>query len=355
MEKIADSLKTFRSSLLFLFLFPWLLFAQDLPNVAIVITGGSIVQVNDPKTGASIPAQNAEEILNAVPELKKLANISFVPFSNLDSSQMTPELWAQLSQRVNQLLTKPEIHGVVVVHGTDTMAEGAYFLDLTIRENKPVVFVGAMKNSSDPYSDGPSNLIDAVSQVCSPEAHDWGVTVTLNNYIHPARFVEKKQSTNVQSFSSGDKGILGYIVNKKVYRINDHAKRPIFSVPSQLPKVDIVFDYAGSDGSFIRTATDNGANGIIVEGFGSGNVNSSTYNAILYAINKGVAVVITTRVAEGGVFPFYGDKGGGFSLKEAGAIVAGDLPAAKARILLMLTLPIVKSNHSKLYDYFLND
>ena len=266
---------------------------------------------------------------------------------------MTPELWAQLSRLVNQQLKRADLHGVAILHGTDTMAEGSYFLDLTVAENKPVVFVGSMKNSSDPHSDGPSNLIDAVTQISSDEAHDWGVTVTLNNYINSARFVEKKQSTNIQAFNSGDKGILGYVVNGKVYRVNDRVYRQIFPIPKKLPKVDIIYDFAGSDGSLLRYSADHGADGIVVEGFGSGNVNIPMYDAICYAISKGVAIVITTRVPEGGVFPFYGDKGGGESLKEAGAIVAGDLPAPKARILLMLALPVVKSDHSKLYDYFL--
>jgi L-asparaginase len=350
--------------LLMIFLLPLLTWAdpspketrvsQGLPKVALVVTGGTIVQVNDPKTGASVPAQSVEDILAAVPDLNKMADITVIPFSNLDSSQMTPELWAQLSQVVNLQLKQPDLRGVVVVHGTDTMAEGSYFLDLTITENKPVVFVGSMKNASDPHSDGPTNLIDAVTQVCSDEAYDWGVTVTLNNYINSARFVEKKQSTNIQAFNSGDKGILGYVVNQKVYRVNDRPFRQSFSIPPKLPKVDIIYDYAGSDGAFVRYATDHGADGIVVEGFGSGNVNAPMYDAIRYALRKGVAVVITTRVPEGGVFPFYGDPGGGQSLKDAGAIVAGDLPAPKARILLMLALPVVESNHSLLYKYFLN-
>lgn len=361
MDKIFFSkrsiVKTFLKCALFIFI-PFALFSKsiennpNLPNVALVITGGTIVQINDPQTGASVPAAQVEDILQAVPELKQLANITVVPFSNLDSSQMTPELWAKLSKTIGKLLQNPNLRGVVVVHGTDTMAEGSYFLDLTISENKPVVFVGSMKNASDPHSDGPPNLIDAVAQVCSDNAYDWGVTVTMNNYINSARFVTKSQSTNIQSFSCGDKGVLGYVVNQNVYRINDRISRQFFSIPPKLPKVDIIYDYAGSDGALLRYAVDQGADGIIVEGFGSGNVNEAVYQAILYAISKKVAIVITTRVPEGGVFPFYGDVGGGSTLKEAGAIISGDLPAAKARLLLMLALPVVKSDHQKLYRYF---
>lgn len=324
----------------------------SLPNVAIVITGGTIVEVDDPKTGASVPAASVEDILNIVPEIKKIANVTMVPFSNIDSSQMTPEMWAKLSAVVNDLLKRPDMHGAVVVHGTDTMAEGAYFLGITITENKPVVFVGAMKNASDPHSDGPPNLIDAVAQAASDDAYGWGVTVTMNSYINSSRYAEKTQSMNVQAFSSGDKGVLGYIINRKIFRINNCPVRQILPIPKKLPKVDVIYDYPGSDGSLLRYAVDQGAEGIVVDGFGSGNVNEAMYNAILYAISKKAAVVVTTRVPKGGVYPFYGDIGGGSTLFKAGAIVAGDLPAGKARILLMMTLPIVKSDHSKLYDYF---
>lgn len=326
--------------------------APSLPNVALVITGGTIVEVTDPKTGASVPAASPEDIFKAVPQLKSIANITVVPFSNLDSSQMSPQIWANLSKAVNDLLKKPEICGVVVVHGTDTMAEGSYFLDLTITENKPVVFVGAMKNASDPSSDGPPNLIDAVTQVCSDNAKNWGVTLTMNGFINSARRVEKVQSTNVQSFSSGEKGILGYIVEGDVYRINDRLQRQVLPLPKALPRVDVLYDYAGADGSLLRYAVDQGAQGIVVEAVGAGNVNSAMSDAILYALGKNVAVVITTNVIEGGVFPMYGDQGGGAMLKKAGAIVSGDLPAGKARLLLMLALPVVKSDHQKLYDYF---
>ena len=360
--KIFDRVKKAKKKLFFLcFFLPGFLQAANalpnkttLPNVALVITGGTIVEVTDPKTGASVPAKSAEDILIAVPELKQIANVTTVSFSNIDSSQMAPEMWAKLSKVVNDLLKDPKIKGVVVAHGTDTMAEGAYFLDLTITENKPVVFVGAMRNASDPHSDGPPNLIDAVAQAVSDKAYDWGVTVTMNSYINAARFVEKKQSTNVQAFSSGDKGIRGYVINQKVYRVNDRAFRQVLPLPEKLPKVDIIQDFAGSDGALVRYAVDQGAQGIVVNGFGSGNVNTNVYNAIVYAISKGVAVVITTTVPEGGVFPFYGDIGGGQTMQQAGAIVMGDLPAAKARLLLMLALPVVKSNHALLNQYFSN-
>lgn len=325
--------------------------SSQLPNVTVVLTGGTILEVNNAQ-GVSVPATSVEDILNVIPEIKHIANIHLIPFSNIDSSQMTPELWKKLSVVVNEAIQNSDTKGVVVVHGTDTMAEGAYFLDLTVNTNKPVVFVGAMRNASNPYSDGPLNLINAITQVVSDNSQNWGVTVTLNNYIHSARFVRKTESTNVQAFSSGNQGILGYIVERKILRVNNRSYREILPIPKILPKIDLIEDYSGFDGSFIRYAADHGADGIVVDGFGSGNVNAEVFKAIEYAINKGIAVVITTRVFSGGVFPLYGDLGGGKSLQEAGAIVAGDLPAPKARLLLMLTLPQVNKNHSLLKKYF---
>jgi len=146
----------------------------DLPMVAIVTTGGTIAEKVDLETGASVPALSGAELIEAVPSLSDVANIKVVNFSNIDSSQMTPELWYELSKTVDKILEDTEITGVVVTHGTDTMEEGAYFLDLTLTSDKPVVFVGSMRNTSDLSPDGPANLLNGVIQVCSQEARDWG-------------------------------------------------------------------------------------------------------------------------------------------------------------------------------------
>lgn len=325
----------------------------NLPTVAIVMTGGTIAERTDPKTQASVPSGDGEELLN-IPGLKKMANFKVAEFSNIDSSQMTPEMWLRLSGLVDDILKDPKVKGAIVTHGTDTMAEGAFFLDLTVESKKPVVFVGAMRNASDPYTDGPFNLINGVVQVLSDKAQDWGVTVTMNQYINSPRDVEKTQTTNVQTFESGEKGYLGYIFNFEVFRFNDRLYKMILLRPKTLPRVDLIMDYAGSDGSLIRHAVDKGAKGIVIESFGAGNVNLSVFEAVKYAIDKKVAVVITTRVPNGSVFPVYGDKGGGKSLADAGAIISGNLNSTKSRILLMLALPLVKENHVALNKYFDN-
>lgn len=325
--------------------------SQNLPTVAIVTTGGTIAEKIDPKTGGAVPAVTGKDLIQAVPSLKKIANIKVTQFSDIDSSQMTPEIWYNLSKKVDEILKDPSIKGAVVTHGTDTMAEGAYFLDLSLESNKPVVFVGAMRDASDLSPDGPANIQNAVIQVASDVAKDFGVTVTLNQYINSARNVRKTETTNVQTFNSGEQGYLGYIIMGKVVKFNDRPPRIRLPLPEKLPRVDLLKSYAGDDGRFVKHAVDTGAKGIVVEGVGAGNVNAKVDEAINYALSKGVAVVICTRVYNGAVYPIYGDKGGGEALQKAGAILGGDLTGPKARLLLMLALPQVK-DMKELERYF---
>lgn len=324
----------------------------DLPKVAIITTGGTIAEKLDPKTGGAVPAVSGKDLISAVPGLSDIAWIDVINFSNIDSSHMTPEMWAKLSKAVDKELAKPEIKGAVVTHGTDTMAEGSYFLELTLKSDKPVVFVGAMRDASDVSPDGPANILNAVRQACSPEALDWGVTVTLNQYINAARDVRKTQTSNVQTFNSGEQGYLGYISLGKVVRFNDRRKKQKFDIPETLPKVAILPDYAGSDGDFIRHAADSDYDGIVVEAVGAGNVNKKMFKAIKYALDKNIPIVITTRVYHGRVLPVYADKGGGKRLQEVGAILGGDLSAAKARLLLMLAIPSADGDMKKLKEVF---
>ncbi|MBD3304310.1 asparaginase [Candidatus Woesearchaeota archaeon] len=324
----------------------------NLPTVAIITTGGTIAEKTDPKTGGAVPAVSGKDLVEAVPGLLKLANIKVAQYSNIDSSHMTPELWAGLSRTVDGLLKDPKTSGAVVTHGTDTIATGAYFLDLTLQSSKPVVFAGAMRDASDLSPDGPANIYNAVLQAASPEAKDLGVTVTMNQYINSARNVRKTQSTNVQTFNSGEHGYLGYIEQGKVHRYNEAPERQKIPLPEKLPEVALLKSYAGDDGRFVRYAVDTGAKAIVVEAVGAGNVNAKVYEAIEYAMGKGVPVAITTRVYHGGVWPIYGDKGGGETLQKAGAILAGDLTSPKARILLMLALPHTKGNFKETAKFF---
>lgn len=312
--------------------------AHPLPKVVVVTTGGTIAEKDDPKTGGAVPAVTGQALVKAVPGLDHLADIHVVQFSNIDSSHMTPQIWRKLSKTVDQILQNPEVVGVVVTHGTDTMAEGAYFLDLTLRSPKPVVFVGAMRDASDLSPDGPANIYNAVLQVTSPEAQRFGVTVTLNQYINSARYVRKTETTNVQTFNSGENGYLGYIAMGNVHKFHERIPALKLQLPKQLADVALLKTYAGDDGKFIYYAADAGAQGIVVEAVGAGNVNPMVFEAIKYALSKGIVVAIATRVFNGAVYPIYGDVGGGKALEDAGCILVGDMISPKARLLLMLAL-----------------
>lgn len=324
----------------------------SLPTVAIVSTGGTIAEKTDPKTGGAVPAVSGAELVQAVSGAAEVANIGVYQLCNIDSSQMTPQIWLKLSRVVNELLARPDIDGVIVTHGTDTMAEGAYFLDLTTQSEKPVVFTGAMNDASSPFPDGPGNLMAALIQASSKDARGWGVTVTLNRYINSARAVRKTQTTNVQTFMSGEKGYLGYVTGNRILRINERVHRQYLSLPDSLPKVFYISTYSGADGSLVRFAVDSGAKGLVVDGVGAGNVNEPTFKAIKYALSKGVAVVISSSVYYGAVDPVYGDQGGGKTLLDSGCLLAGNLKGHKARLLLMIGLAHYGNDYKKLESLF---
>ncbi|MBD3425796.1 MAG: asparaginase [Candidatus Omnitrophica bacterium] len=346
--------------LVFLIIVPSTVFPQqavrsidpNLPTVAIITTGGTIAEKTDPETGGAVPALSGQALLKAVPEISGVANIKVINFSNIDSSQMTPEIWANLSKKVDETLQDPMIKGAVVTHGTDTMAEGAFFLDLTVKSDKPVVFVGAMRDASSVSPDGPANILNGVILASSEEAQGWGVTVALNQYVNSARDVRKTQTTNVQTFNSGEKGYLGYIHGGKVIKFRERSKRVRLPLPEKLPEVVLLATYAGDDGSLLRHVVDSGAEGVVIEGVGAGNVNAKVNQVIEYALSKNVIIVISTRVYHGGVFPIYADKGGGATLKKEGVFLGGDLTPPKARLLLMLSLPHTADDRSKLEGYF---
>jgi L-asparaginase len=313
--------------------------AADLPTVAIVATGGTIAMKIDPATNAPVPALSGEDLIAAVPRLKEIANVKVIEFSNVPSDYMGPDLWPGLVRKVDEVLADPAITGAVISHGTDTLDQTAYFLDLALRSDKPVVAVGAQRNASDWDTDGPHNLLNAVRQVTSEKARGMGVTFTMNSYINAARDARKTHTSNVQTFTSGDQGYLGYIDEDRVVFSRAPLRRQHLDLPGQLPRVDLVAMAAGSDGGYVRYAADTGARAIVIEAYGWGNLNDAMYDAIAYARDKGVMIVIATKVYNGRALPVYGFKGGGATTRKLGAVFADDLTPDKARVLTMLALP----------------
>ncbi|WP_255370052.1 asparaginase [Roseateles sp. YR242] len=305
----------------------------------LLATGGTIAMKRDPRTGTALPALTGEDLLRGVPELGRLARIDVVDFANVPSDYMDPPRWQQLRTAVLHQLAREDVAGVVISHGTDTLEETAWFLDLTVRSDKPVVLVGAQRNASMADFDGPRNLLDAVRVCLSPHAIDRGVLVVLNGQINAAREVTKTHTSDVGSFQSGSFGLLGTVDEDRVTFARAPLRRLHLPVAdSALPRVDIVAMHAGADGWLLTAAQALGAQGIVVQALGYGNVNSEMFEAIREAIKEGALVVVTSRSGQGRVQPVYGFVGGGRTLQGLGVIFADDLSAQKARILLMLAL-----------------
>lgn len=312
---------------------------QQLPVCQMIATGGTIAMKIDPATNAPVPTLSGEDIVAGVPELAKVATIRVESPFNVPSSYMDPARWAAIHRLVEKALASDEVAGVMVSHGTDTLEETAYFLDLTISSDKPVVLVGAMHNASERDFDGPRNLLNAARICVSPEARGKGTMIALNNQINAAREATKTHTSDVETFKSGDSGFLGVVDHDRVVFGRSPTRRQHIALKeSALPRVDIVAMYAGADGNLLRAAVAAGAKGVVIQALGLGGVNVPLYEAVKEAIDRGVVIVVSTRVPNGRVLPIYGSVGGGKSLKDAGAVFADNLSPQKARILLMLAL-----------------
>src|SRR5579872_2242794 len=328
-------------AILFLFVICPYAYAQKLPTVAVLSTGGTIASKHDPLKGGYLPALSGEDLIAAVPTIKTIAQIQVEQISNISSSDMTPEIWIRLAARVNELLAKPEIAGIVVTHGTNTLEETAYFLDLTTMSTKPVIMVGAERPASDPDSDGPRNLLDAIRVAISPEGVSKGVMVVMNGQINAARDVTKTNTSQVETFRSLEFGALGVVDVQSVRFYRAPLRREAIAVNSktQLGNVDIVMSYAGANGSVIRSVLRDGAvQGLVIAGLGLGGLPAPMFDAIQEARARGIPIVISTRVPTGRVFPLSAMKGSALTLKQIGCVLADNLSPQKARILLMLAL-----------------
>ncbi|EDJ0210024.1 L-asparaginase [Campylobacter jejuni] len=323
-------------------------------RIAILGTGGTITGFIDSTiatTGYTAGAIDIDVLIKAVPQIRDLADISWEQIANIDSSNMCDEIWLRLAKKIAKLFAEG-IDGVVITHGTDTMEETAYFLNLTIKSDKPVVLVGAMRPSTAISADGPKNLYNAVALVANKEAKNKGVMVAINDKILSARGVVKTHSLNVDAFSSPDFGDLGYIVDGKAFFYNNvtkaHTKNAPFDVSklTSLPKVDILYSYS-NDGSGVaaKALFEHGTKGIVVAGSGAGSIHKNQKDVLKELLKKGLKVVVSSRVVAGCVAVSDSDEKLGF-------ISAEDLNPQKARVLLILALTKT-SDPKKIQEYFL--
>lgn len=331
--------------------------AEPLPLVKILATGGTIAAKYDPvKGGFFAGTLSGEELSEAVPEIREVARIEVEQICNTGSPNMDPAIWTKLSKRVNELLANQDVAGVVVTHGTDTMEETAYFLDLTITSQKPVILVGAQRAATMKDSDGPRNLLNAIHVAVSPEALGKGAMIVMNGQINAAREVTKTNTIEAETFRTLEFGQLGYADLQKVrfYRAPLRRQTIPLGPDPKLGRVEIVSHYGGNDGWVLRALLRQAhLDGLIIAGTGLGHVGRLMFEAVKEARDQRIPVVVSTRVYTGRVIPLYAGDGGGLSLQKIGCVLADNLSPQKARILLMLALTKTKETEQlqKYFDY----
>jgi len=292
----------------------------------------------DKRLSAAIPAMSSEEIMSMVTHIDEIADIEIIPFSRIPGPHMTPDLMMDLSRVVKETLAREDICGVIITHGTDALEETAYFLDLNIQSEKPVVVLGSMRNASELGYDGPSNLSAAICTAVSDRSRNKGVLVVLNNEVNAASEVTKTHTMSLDTFKSFAFGPLGVVDNDQVIFYRDKAATKHILTDSLETNVALIKTCAGMDDDYIHFCLDKGVKGLIIEAMGRGNVPPKMMPGIQRAIQEDIPVIIVSRCPIGRVLDSYGYEGGGKMIRNAGGIFAGDLNGQKARIKLMLAL-----------------
>jgi L-asparaginase len=318
-------------------------FSQEkkLPNVVILATGGTIAGAGASATGSAYTSGQVkiEAMIDAVPNIRSLANLRGEQVANVGSQDMSVKVWLDLANRINTLLADKDVDGIVITHGTDTQEETAYFLNLVVKSDKPVVLTGSMRPSTALSAEGPLNLYNAVAVAANPKSKGYGVLVVMNDEIHSAHGVKKMMTTPVQTFQSPEEGMLGTVNFGEVeFFHNSFGKNTVnseFSVDGvkALPRVDIVYACADASPDLIDLMVKAGAKGIVIAGVGDGNMNAGTLEAVKRATAAGVPVVRASRVPIGTVL-----LKGEINDEEYGSVSSMELNPQKARVLLMLAL-----------------
>ncbi len=303
-------------------------------NILFIATGGTISAEMDSKIQGYISKKSGEDLISGL-DLEDY-RVETVDFRKINSPYMTPFDMLELGTLLRDTLRRKEITGAVVTHGTATLEETAFLLDLLLDPSKPVVLTGAQRPASAEWADGPSNLSTAFRVACDPSAADQGVLVAFADKIYTGRDATKIHSTALEAFAGGE---IGFVYPDRVVIKGTRRERFCLRWPADaLPAVDIIPFYSGADGKYFRAALAADVAGLVVEGLGMGNVNNAYYEGIREAREAGLTVVLTTRCPYGRVIPFYGYPGGGASLKKLGVVFGGALSSAKARICSMIAL-----------------
>ncbi|HEX2344274.1 MAG TPA: type II asparaginase [Vicinamibacterales bacterium] len=314
---------------------------SDRPTIVVLATGGTIAgaATTNVQAGYTSGQVGVDQLIAAVPEAKKIANLRGEQVSNIGSQDMNDEVWLKLANRVNALVAMPDVAGVVITHGTDTIEETAYFLNLVVKSKKPVVMTAAMRPATALSADGPLNFYNAVAVAADKDAAGRGVLVVVNDWIHGAASLTKTSTTAVQTFLSPQSGLIGTVAygQTEFFRgpIGKHTADSEFSLAgvTALPRVDIIMAYENMDGALIDAAVAAGAKGIVIAGVGNGNLTAAAVKALAAQAQKGIVCVRASRVATGRV-------GRNVELEDdkLGFVASLDKNPQKARVLLRLAL-----------------
>jgi len=324
------------------------------PRVVILATGGTIAGAAASQTSAgySSGAVAVDTLIAAVPQMKDLAIVTGEQIASIGSQDMNDEVWVKLAVRTNELLASKDVDGVVITHGTDTLEETSYFLHLVVKSVKPVVMTGSMRPSTAMSADGPLNIYNAVAIAADPASWGRGVLVAVNDDIHSAHDLVKTHTTDVETFTSNEPGLIGVSLFGKqdFYRtpVKPHTARTDFTVAAgqKLPRVDVIYAHANMSPDLIDAAVANGAKGIVIAGVGDGNMTSPAVEAVKRAVAKGVVVVRSSRTGRGII-----RRNIELNDDQLGTVASMDLNPGKARVLLQLALT-KSSNAKQIQEYF---
>ena len=306
-------------------------------KVVIITTGGTIAMKHkSPMVGGAVPMLKGEDFMAQLP--RSGVELVFEEFSNLPSSHLLPAQALELAQRIDSALLAPDVDGVVVTHGTDTLEETAYLLDLTINSPKPVVVTGAMRTATTVGYDGMLNLAAAIRVASASEARDLGALVVFNEHIFAASEAQKTHSQAADAFEAPGSGPLGRVEGQRVWLRHRVPQRSFIPCSRLEEMVDLIKIGQGSDDRMLRHAIEDGVGGIVIEAFGGGRVPPWWLPRISEAVAQRAVVVIATRCGAGSLYDEYGYVGAYHDLQRLGVLFAHNLSGVKARIKLMVSL-----------------
>lgn len=311
-------------------------------KVALIFTGGTISMRIDEGNHSVIPGLTAKDIMSNLWNSEQYSDLEIIEFSEVPSPSITPRMMLELSTIIHNLFIREDVDGAVVVHGTDTMEETAFFLDLVIDSPKPVVVTGSMKSSSELGFDGINNLVSSILVCRSPKSMNKGTFIVMNDQINAASEVTKTNTLTLDTFKSIEFGPLGIVDNKEVifYRAVNYSKKHILT-DKIVPNVHLIKVCSGMDSTLLNYLVDTiHADGIVLEALGRGNVPPMMLDGIKNAIRHEIPVIICSRCPSGRVLDTYGYLGGGKNLTDSGCILSKSLNGQKSRIMLMLALSV---------------